>query len=97
MFSIIIPTYNEADRIAKTISITHAAIGKHEAEIIVVDGCSTDDTINVAEQCGATVINMVLDKAHGLNYYAIELKQYYERLAIVLIFHRWIFKDKLYR
>ncbi len=55
MFSIIIPTYNEADQIAKTISIVHAANDKHEAEIIVVDGCSSDDTVAIAKQCGATV------------------------------------------
>ncbi len=56
MISIIIPTYNEADQIAKTINITHVANGKHETEIIVVDGGSTDDTMNIAEQCGATVV-----------------------------------------
>jgi rSAM/selenodomain-associated transferase 2 len=56
MFSIIIPTYNEADQIAKTISIVHAANGKHEAEIIVVDGGSTDDTVRIAEKCGVTVV-----------------------------------------
>jgi rSAM/selenodomain-associated transferase 2 len=56
MFSIIIPTYNEADQIANTISIIHAANGKHEAEIIVVDGGSTDDTVRIAEQYGATVV-----------------------------------------
>jgi rSAM/selenodomain-associated transferase 2 len=56
MFSIIIPTYNEADQIANTISIVHRANGKHEAEIIVVDGGSTDDTVAIAKQCGATVV-----------------------------------------
>jgi len=56
MFSIIIPTYNETDQIAETISKTHAANGKHEAEIIVVDGGSIDDTVAIAKQCGATVV-----------------------------------------
>jgi len=56
MFSIIIPTYNEVDQIAQTISKTHAANGNHEAEIIVVDGGSTDGTVSIAKQCGATVV-----------------------------------------
>lgn len=56
MFSIIIPTYNEADRIAQTINKTHAANGKLEAEIIVVDGGSTDETMRIATACGAKAI-----------------------------------------
>ena len=56
MFSIIIPTYNEAGQIANTISIIQAANGKHEAEIIVVDGGSSDDTVAIAKQCGAVVV-----------------------------------------
>lgn len=59
MFSIIIPTYNEADRIARTISVTHTAIGKHVAEIIVVDSGSTDDTLKIAKRSGATVVTSV--------------------------------------
>ncbi len=56
MISIIIPTYNEADQIAQTISKTHAGNGKCEVEIIIVDGGSTDDTVSIAQQCGATVV-----------------------------------------
>lgn len=56
MFSIIIPTYNEAEQIAQTISKTHAANGKYESEIIVVDGGSTDETIKIATACGARAI-----------------------------------------
>ena len=56
MFSIIIPTYNEAVAIAETISSIQTANGRHLAEIIVVDGCSTDDTIAIAERCGAFVV-----------------------------------------
>ena len=56
MFSIIIPTYNEANQIAETISRIHAANSRHELEIIVVDGGSTDSTVNIARHCGATVI-----------------------------------------
>jgi len=56
MFSIIIPTYNEAAEIAHTISKTNGAIDLYESEIIIIDGGSTDDTINIARQCGATVV-----------------------------------------
>jgi rSAM/selenodomain-associated transferase 2 len=56
MISIIIPTYNEAERIEQTISNIKNLNNEHESEIIVVDGGSTEDTINIAEQCGATVV-----------------------------------------
>ncbi len=56
MISIIIPTYNEANTIAQTITRTHAANGSSEAEIIVVDGGSEDDTLNIARQLGVTAV-----------------------------------------
>ncbi len=56
MLSIIIPTYNEADHIAQTISKTHDAKGRYDIEIIVVDGGSTDETMAVAKECGAITV-----------------------------------------
>lgn len=53
MISIIIPTYNEAEQIAKTIRQIHAANRLHEIEVIVADGGSTDETVCIAKQCGA--------------------------------------------
>jgi rSAM/selenodomain-associated transferase 2 len=53
MISIIIPTYNEADQIAQTISKINASNGEHQIEMIVVDGGSTDETVSIAENCGA--------------------------------------------
>ena len=56
MFSIIIPTYNEAGQIAATISNIYAANTLHEIEIIVVDGGSTDNTTSICRQLGVTVV-----------------------------------------
>ena len=53
MISIIIPTYNEADQIAKTISEIRMANGEGNIEIIVADGGSTDETISIAKENGA--------------------------------------------
>lgn len=55
--SIIIPTLNEAQTIGRLVS--HLFQYKEESlvEIIVVDGGSTDDTVAIAEEMGATVIS----------------------------------------
>ena len=51
------PAYNEEAVIEKTLSHLIEAIGEHTInEIILVDGGSTDKTINKAEQFGAQVI-----------------------------------------
>ena len=59
MISIIIPTYNEADWIAKTIKLMYVANGYHETEIIIVDSGSTDATIHIAEQYEVTIVKSV--------------------------------------
>jgi rSAM/selenodomain-associated transferase 2 len=57
MISVIIPTYNEEVVIGKTIQYLRSiADGQFVAEIIVVDGRSTDNTVNESEQAGARVI-----------------------------------------
>jgi len=52
--SVIIPTYNEASQIEKTISYLTSP---HIVEIIVADGGSTDNTTEIATNAGAKVIN----------------------------------------
>lgn len=56
MISIIIPTYNEAAQIVQTLKSIEQTKGDALTETIVVDGGSTDDTINLATQHGAKVI-----------------------------------------
>src|ERR1700730_5521976 len=56
MISIIIPTYNEADRIAQTINKAYAANGEHEIEIVVADGGSADETVSIAKNSGAIAL-----------------------------------------
>jgi glycosyltransferase involved in cell wall biosynthesis len=52
--SIVIPAKNEATSIGDLVSKAHAAYA--DAEIIVVDDGSTDDTAAIAENAGATVV-----------------------------------------
>ena len=58
--SIIIPAYNEEKYLAATLSSVHEAIetydDKHSVEIIVTDNGSTDQTREIAEKHGATVV-----------------------------------------
>ncbi len=57
-FSIIVPTYNSEQTLKYTLtSIENQSIGKDDVEVIVVDGGSTDSTIQMAKEAGAIVIN----------------------------------------
>src|SRR5687768_1553001 len=60
MISVVIPTYNDENLIAST--ITHLRDNAYQRllkEIIVVDGGSTDATVREAEKAGATVIHSI--------------------------------------
>lgn len=54
-FSIIVPTLNEAARLAQTLSSARVAFG-NDSEYIVVDGGSTDSTTEIARASGARVL-----------------------------------------
>lgn len=56
MVSVIIPTYNEAKVIEDLVWFLKANAGIYDTEIIVSDGGSTDKTIELAENAGATVL-----------------------------------------
>ena len=61
--SVIIPTRNEADRIEQRIT----ALSSLAHEVIVVDGCSDDDTAAIAHAAGAHVICAAGSRAQLLN------------------------------
>jgi rSAM/selenodomain-associated transferase 2 len=54
--SVIIPVFNEADQIAERIQFVLLNGGSKVAEVIVVDGLSTDETVSIAAKAGAKVL-----------------------------------------
>lgn len=69
--SVIIPALNEADSIGNTIA---RLAGFKNAEIIVADGGSTDETVRIAESLGAVVINAPRGRGSQLAAGAREVK-----------------------
>lgn len=61
--TIAMPAYNEGHSIAHVIEAVRAAVP--DAEILVVDDCSTDDTAAQAEAAGARVIRHPYNKGNG--------------------------------
>jgi hypothetical protein len=62
--SIIIPVLNESDTIATTLS---KLTNRTEVEVIVVDGGSCDNTIDIARSSGAKVLTTTPSKARQMN------------------------------
>jgi dolichyl-phosphate beta-glucosyltransferase len=69
MLSVIIPCYNEGQRIVSTLHRIHTYLSSqnHSHEIIVVDNGSTDDTRKKAESCIATIpeIRIIIHENFG--------------------------------
>ena len=64
--SVVIPCLNEADTLADCLATAKAAIQNNrlEAEVIVADNGSTDDSANIARHLGATVVT-VPERGYG--------------------------------
>lgn len=56
MISIIIPTYNEAENITRLVQYLKKASNEKDAEIIVSDGGSADNTLQAAQYAGAKAV-----------------------------------------
>lgn len=56
MVSIIIPVYNEEEKIGDLIQYLSKSAGSNNIEILVIDGGSSDQTIDIAEEAGAKVL-----------------------------------------
>lgn len=67
MISVIIPTFNEADTIARAIEKIRLANKNYEIEIIVVDGGSTDQTVSIVKNLGETIISSPKGRAVQMN------------------------------
>lgn len=61
-YTIIIPAYNESQRIAPVIAALHAAGYR---DIVVVDDCSADETFAVARAAGAVVLRHPINRGQG--------------------------------
>lgn len=66
--SVIIPTYNEEANIKETLIAIKKQICDFPYEIVVVDGQSTDKTIDIAKKFAKVYISPQKGKAYQLNY-----------------------------
>ncbi|WP_083583003.1 TIGR04283 family arsenosugar biosynthesis glycosyltransferase [Phormidesmis priestleyi] len=62
--SIIIPVLNEAHQLSKILHILQQAL---DVEIIVIDGGSQDQTLEIAKRAGVKIIQSPIGRAHQMN------------------------------
>ena len=68
LVSVIIPTWNEADRIGELVQyLRRCSAGHLKTEIIVADGFSSDQTVLHAKQSGAITVEAPRGRANQMN------------------------------
>ena len=65
MISVVIPAFNKAGAIRRTVEDVHAALGATEHEILVVDDGCTDATAEQAAAAGARVVPHLYNMGYG--------------------------------
>lgn len=65
MISVLIPAYNEADRIGVTLEHLRSSLMNQEHELIVIDDGSRDGTGEIARQNGAQVVVLAVNQGKG--------------------------------
>ncbi|MEO1067401.1 MAG: TIGR04283 family arsenosugar biosynthesis glycosyltransferase [Pseudomonadota bacterium] len=54
--AVVIPTFNAAASLAKTLSNVERCLSDVALQIVIADGGSTDDTVEIATHCGASIV-----------------------------------------
>ncbi|HEQ99116.1 MAG TPA: glycosyltransferase family 2 protein [candidate division Zixibacteria bacterium] len=65
LISVIIPLYNGRDVIVKCLDSIFSSETEHNIEVIVVDDCSTDDSVDLLSQRGYDIQLIRNDRNHG--------------------------------
>lgn len=65
MIAVIVPTLNEEEAVAEVVSEFPGSYRGHDVKVYVVDGGSTDSTVEKAEEAGAEVIRQRLGGGKG--------------------------------
>lgn len=64
-FSVVLPAYREADRVARSVEEVRSALAGIDVEVVVVDDGSGDGTAERAEAAGATVVRLPVNRGKG--------------------------------